>query len=220
MDAIEIRTRCLKELNGLVLSVVSLRSLTKLSILDNLLFSLGQLLHLLFEDLLHIDEVSTMNGEPILVPAASLWLEAHIIEGGGDLGGFRNNLARIRDASTDLLRLGGTRTKFASCESLLPLLRVKPLIELFLVHRETIVEATEIFDLQVGFLGSDLRTVVDHDQELLLILVNLDTVLEGLLLFLELVDLLLLIVVEVIETNWPSCDYVSEVDTLGELQSY
>jgi hypothetical protein len=51
-------------------------------------------------------------------------------------------------------------------------------------------------------------------------LVNLDTVLEGLLLFLELLDLLLLIVVEVIETNWASCDYVSDVDTLGELQSY
>jgi hypothetical protein len=161
-----------------------------------------------------------MNSEPILVPAASLWFEAHIIEGGGDLGGLRNNLARVRDASTDLLRLGGARTKFASCESLLALLRVEPIIELFLVHRETIVEATEIFDLQVGFLGSDLRTVVHHDQELLLILVNLDTVLEGLLLFLELLDLLLLIVVEVIETNWASCDYVSDVDTLGELQSY
>jgi hypothetical protein len=208
---------CSKELDGHILRIIRLGSLAKLSTLDDFLFSVDQLLHFLLEDFLHADEVCAVDVEPTLVLALALWLEADVVEGVRDLRRRRNDLAGIRNTSANLLSLGGTWTKLASCKSLLALLRVVPFIKLFLIHSKSVVEATDVLDLQVGFLGSNLRAFVDHEEQLLLIGISFDTVLESFLLLFDTLELLLLVFVEVIKTNWTTCNSVSDVAKGGGL---
>jgi len=69
---LQSQQHCSEELDGLIVGIVLLSSLASLSILNNLILSLHQLLQVGLEDLLHGDEVLTMNIEPAEVLALLL----------------------------------------------------------------------------------------------------------------------------------------------------
>jgi hypothetical protein len=69
---LQSQQHCSEELDGLIVGIVLLSSLASFSILNNLILSLHQLLQVGLEDLLHGDEVLTMNIEPAEVLALLL----------------------------------------------------------------------------------------------------------------------------------------------------